>query len=188
MKGLKIILGIIYPILIILLLLSNCNRDKAGEGQENTEEDARTVKEEQVDTDTAQVDTAQAVREARNTGQTGNLKVTLLWDFYGDIDLHVMQPNGIVINFSNPQDAATGEALDVDNRQGGKGAAENIFWPNPPRGTYQVALHYFNNKNNSVPTSGICTVVVFLKGRPPKTYRVEMNHEGDLKKVVTINI
>lgn len=108
MKGLKIILGIIYPILIILLLLSNCNRDKAGEGQENTEEDARTVKEEQVDTDTAQVDTAQAVREARNTGQTGNLKVTLLWDFYGDIDLHVMQPNGIVINFSNPQDAATG--------------------------------------------------------------------------------
>lgn len=111
MKGLKIILGITYPILIILLLLSNCNRDKAGEGQENTEEDARTVKEEQVDTDTAQVDTAQAVREARNTGQTGNLKVTLLWDFYGDIDLHVMQPNGIVINFSNPQDAATGGEL-----------------------------------------------------------------------------
>ena len=98
MKGLKIILGIIYPILIILLLLSNCNRHKAGEGQENTEEDARTVKEEQVDTDTAQVDTSQAVREARNTGQTGDLKVTLLWDFYGDIDLHVMQPNGIVIN------------------------------------------------------------------------------------------
>ena len=127
MKGLKIILGIIYPILIILLLLSNCNRHKAGEGQENTKEDSRTVKEEQMDTNTAQVDTAQAVREARNTGQTGDLKVTLLWDFYGDIDLHVMQPNGIVINFSNPQDAATGGALDVDNRQGGKGAAENIF-------------------------------------------------------------
>lgn len=186
MKGLKIILGIIYPILIILLLLSNCNRHKAGESPENSKEESRTVKEEQVDT--TQVDTSQAVREARNTGQTGDLKVTLLWGFYGDIDLHVMQPNGIVINFSNPQDAATGGALDVDNRQGGEGAAENIFWPNPPRGTYQVALHYYNNKNNSVPTSGICTVVVFLKGRAPKTYRVEMNHEGDLKKVVTINI
>lgn len=132
MKGLKIILGIIYPILIILLLLSNCNRHKAGEGQENTKEDSRTVKEEQMDT--AQVDTAQVVREARNTGQTGDLKVTLLWDFYGDIDLHVMQPNGIVINFSNPQDAATGGALDVDNRQGGKGAAEKFFLAQSPKG------------------------------------------------------
>ncbi len=77
MKGLKIILGIIYPILIILLLLSNCNRHKAGESPENSKEESRTVKEEQVDTtqvdtDTVQVDTAQAVREARNTGQTGD--------------------------------------------------------------------------------------------------------------------
>lgn len=102
------------------------------------------MKEEQVDTDTAQVDTAQAVREARNTGQTGNLKVTLLWDFYGDIDLHVMQPNGIVINFSNPQDAATGGALDVDNRQGGKGAAENIFCPIP----------------QGEPTRWLCTILI----------------------------
>lgn len=186
MKGLKIILGIIYPILIILLLLSNCNRHKAGEGQENTKEDARTVKEEQMDT--AQVDTSQAVREARNTGQTGGLKVTLLWDFYGDIDLHVMQPNGIVINFSNPQDAATGGALDVDNRDGGEGSAENIFWPNPPKGKYQVYLHFFQNRSQNVPSSGVCTVVVFLKGRDPQTYRVEMNQKGDLKKVVTINI
>lgn len=144
MKGLKIILGIIYPILIILLLLSNCNRHKAGEGQENTEEDARTVKEEQVDTDTVQVDTAQAVREARNTGQTGDLKVTLLWDFYGDIDLHVMQPNGIVINFSNPQDAATGGALDVDNRQGGKGQRKIFFGPIP----------------QGEPTRWLCTILI----------------------------
>lgn len=188
MKGLKIILGIIYPILIILLLLSNCNRHKAGEGQENTEEDSRTVKEEQVDTDTAQVDTAQAVREARNTGQTGDLKVTLLWDFYGDIDLHVMQPTGFEIYYSHPQDAATGGALDVDNREGGEGSAENIFWPNPPKGKYQVYLHFFQNRSQNVPSSGVCTVVVFLKGRDPQTYRVEMNQKGDLKKVVTINI
>ena len=145
MKGLKIILGIIYPILIILLLLSNCNRHKAGESPENSKEESRTVKEEQVDTDTVQVDTAQAVREARNTGQTGDLKVTLLWDFYGDIDLHVMQPTGFEIYYSHPQDAVTGGALDVDNREGGEGSAENIFWPNPPKGKYQVYLHFFQN-------------------------------------------
>ena len=165
MKGLKIILGIIYPILIILLLLSNCNRHKAGEGQENTK-----------------------VREARNTGQTGDLKVTLLWDFYGDIDLHVMQPTGFEIYYSHPQDAVTGGALDVDNREGGEGSAENIFWPNPPKGKYQVYLHFFQNRSQNIPSSGVCTVVVFLKGRDPQTYRVEMNQKGDLKKVVTINI
>lgn len=188
MKGLKIILGIIYPILIILLLLSNCNRYKAGGDQENITEDSTTVKEEQVDTDTAQVDTVQAVREARNTGQTGDLKVTLLWDFYGDIDLHVMQPTGLEIYYSYPQDAVTGGALDVDNRDGGEGSAENIFWPNPPKGKYQVYLHYVQNRSQNVPSSGVCTVVVFLKGRDPQTYRVEMNQKGDLKKVVTINI
>ena len=143
MKGLKIILGIIYPILIILLLLSNCNRHKAGGDQENITEDSTTVKEEQVDTDTAQVDTVQAVREARNTGQTGDLKVTLLWDFYGDIDLHVMQPTGLEIYYSYPQDAVTGGALDVDNRDGGEGSAENIFGPIPPRGSIKCICTIF---------------------------------------------
>lgn len=143
MKGLKIILGIIYPILIILLLLSNCNRHKAGGDQENITEDSTTVKEEQVDTDTAQVDTAQAVREARNTGQTGDLKVTLLWDFYGDIDLHVMQPTGLEIYYSYPQDAVTGEPWMLTTETEVKDLRKTFFGPIPPRGSIKCICTIF---------------------------------------------
>ena len=138
MKGLKIILGIIYPILIILLLLSNCNRHKAGESPENSKEESRTVKEEQVDTtqvdtDTVQVDTAQAVREARNTGQTGDLKVTC-------------NPQALRFTIHIRKMLSRGEPWMLTTEKEVKGLRKTFFGPIPPRGSIKCVCTFFKIK------------------------------------------
>ena len=118
MKVLKTILIIIYPILVILLLLSNlksCNVSRTNNLGNRIEEP---------------IDTAEVVKHAEMIGQSGTLKVTLLWNFQGDIDLHVKQPNGKEIYFNAKEDANTGGFLDVDNVNGGNGSAENILEKN----------------------------------------------------------
>ena len=185
MKQLKVILGIIYPILIILLCLSNCKGCKNSRETSGSTEDlidtTRVVEE--------PVDTTSVVEQAQHTGQSGNLKVTLLWNFQGDIDLHVTQPNGKTIYYKESKDLSTGGFLDVDNRDGGNGSAENIFWANPPKGEYNVKLVYYQESQaTGNAESGICSVVVFQQGRSPQTYRVEMNRVKEEKNVVTVNI
>lgn len=177
MKQLKIFLGIIYPILILMLLLSNCRGCKRnGEPQDDIVEDPA-------------VDTTSVVEQAQQTGQSGNLKITLLWNFQGDIDLHVTQPNRKTIYYKEPTDASTGGFLDVDNTHGGNGSAENIFWENPPKGDYRVKLVYYQESQaTGIAESGICSVVVFQQGMPPQTYQVNLNRVGHVERVVTVKI
>ncbi len=182
MKVLKTILGIIYLVLIILLLLSNCR------GCEHRDS-AITEPVDTLVTEPEPADTASLVERAKRTGRTGDLKVTLLWNFYADIDLHVKQPNGNVIFYKMLKDEETGGFLDADNKIGGNGSAENIFWENPPKGEYEVSLVYYQHSSNpSEPKAGICSVIVFQAGKEPQTYQVEMSMVGEEKKVVTINI
>ena len=72
MKWLRFVFGSVYVVLILLLLLlmlRQCGRQEAPR-EDNAEE------------------------QARRTGGMGNLKVTLLWDRPGDVDLHVVEPSG----------------------------------------------------------------------------------------------
>lgn len=161
----KFILGAIYPILAILLLsnLKYCNTEVI-DHQPN-------------------LIAGDVVRQAERTGNSGDLKITLQWDFQGDIDLHVKQPNGKVIYYKKPKDSSTRGFLDVDNQNGGNGAAENIYWENPPKGEYSVSLVYFNpSKSTSIAESGTCSVVVFQQGNEPRIYKVYMKNVNDKKK------
>ena len=94
MKVLKTILIIIYPILVILLLLPNlksCNESRTNNLGDQIEEP---------------INTAEVVKHAEMIGQSGTLKVTLLWNFQGDIDLHVKQPNGKEIYYNEKEDVS----------------------------------------------------------------------------------
>lgn len=184
MKKLKTILGLVYPLLIILLLLSNCRGCKqklASKGSAEVPVDSSEVGE--------SVDSVSVVEQAQNTGQSGNLKITLLWNFQGDIDLHVTQPNGKTIFYQEPKDDSTGGFLDVDNINGGSGSAENIFWDFPPMGEYHVKLVYYNvSQSSGIAETGTCSVVIFQQGKSPQTYQVEMNNVHETKNVVTVKI
>jgi hypothetical protein len=78
---------------------------------------------------------------------TGDVKVTLSWDRLHDLDLHVIEPNGEEIQFTNPS-SATGGELDLDsgiNCMPSGTNSENIFWPpqGAPAGEYVVTVHNY---------------------------------------------
>ena len=170
MKALKYILAGTYVAIIILLLLNmqQCsNRKEESEEEPEEEEIARAI----------------------SIGNSGELKITLLWDFYADIDLHVLQPNGNRIYFRAKKDLQTGGALDVDNTEGGSGSAENIYWSQPPKGEYKVSLDFYGfSTNTENMETGECTVIVFQEGMEPKTYKTEMRTLKEHKHIVTIHV
>lgn len=175
MKAMRIVLVLTYVVLVFLLLLGllfNACRSCSLPDLPNIEggNDEPPAEEEVID-------------EALNVGQDGQLKVTLLWNFNADIDLHVIEPNGNEIYFNHKR-SSTGGYLDVDNVDGGRGSAENIFWENPPTGNYKVQLVYYS-KGNQAPTSGTCKVVVFNKDQEPQVYTVQMN-ESQRRDVVDV--
>lgn len=192
MKGLKILLGAIYAVLIILILLSLKKCDKNHEHTSNENNDS--VKTEIPVIDTPNTDTivettedTNAVDRAREIGGFGALKVTLLWDFKADIDLHVFEPNGFHICYNRKKDASTGGELDQDNRSGGPGSAENIYWTEPPSGTYNVYLKYYA-KNGMNTNSGECTVVIFREGQETEVRKVMMHQVGQEEHITTFTI
>lgn len=88
---------------------------------------------------TAQVNMGKGILE---TGQ-GQLKATLSWGFYADIDLHAVEPSGEHLYFRNKYSLSTDGYLDRDNRNGGTNATENIYWENPPAGIYTFFIDYY---------------------------------------------
>ena len=75
---------------------------------------------------------------------TGDVQVTLRWSSSADVDLHVFEPDGTEIWFSDPGPTATGGQLDVDSNVGceQEASVENVFWPDGqmPLGGYRVVV------------------------------------------------
>ena len=160
-------------VFLLILLVPSCNRSEPRFVQPEAEI----------------VDSDEDVSQAMTVGESGQLKITLLWDFPGDIDLHVEQPNGREIYYKRSRDYRTGGYLDVDNRVGGSNSAENIYWSSPIPGNYKVFLKYYSASTASnVAESGVCRVVVFQEGVQTRTFNVEMSSVGQEKYVTTVRL
>lgn len=78
----------------------------------------------------------------------GELRVSLSWHNHDDLDLHVLEPDGHRIYFSDKV-SRTGGNLDVDMNAGSgktRNAVENIVWPDARSmrvGRYQVIVHNY---------------------------------------------
>lgn len=188
MKYLKSILVSVYIILVVLLLLNNCN---GCQSRESFIRETPTINPimQPVDSIVEPVDSVEegTIERADSIGHDGKLKITLLWDFPADIDLHVEQPNGFEIYYKDEhkKDAQTGGFLDVDNQTGGRGSAENIYWENPPLGEYTVSLVYFKQQTGGE-NGGICTVVVKreINGQSKtESFRVNMRVPNKEEKI-----
>ncbi len=86
-------------------------------------------------------------RLEREGGKTGAVQVSLAWDDYNDLDLHLFCPSGERIYFNNKKSDCGGE-LDVDMnvKPVSNNAVENVVWPkNPPKGTYKVGVHFYKH-------------------------------------------
>ncbi|MBO4977815.1 MAG: hypothetical protein J6C67_03755 [Muribaculaceae bacterium] len=114
-------------------------------------------------------------------GQDGDIRVHIDWDFYGDVDLHVIQPDGEEIYFANMTSSrrSGGGELDVDNRIGGPGSQENAFWRNPAEGTYTVRLVMYRIDEES-PRGGDVHVTVKVNGQEtPYTVRLTTDSQEE---------
>lgn len=121
---------------------------------------------------------------ALNSGY-GDLKATLSWNFYADIDLHAIEPSGFHIYFGNKVSPNSGGFLDVDNIRGGPGSVENIYWEAPVDGTYTIYINYYGPYGGP---SGSCRVALFYKGQSIGVHTVNMNYESGEQPIQTVNI
>ena len=86
-------------------------------------------------------------RLEREGGKSGSVQVSLSWDDYNDLDLHLFCPSGERIYFNNRNSECGGE-LDVDMnvKPVSKTPVENVVWTsNPPKGAYKVGVHFYKH-------------------------------------------
>jgi len=130
-------------------------------------------------------------RRLRSAGaRTGDVQVSIAWNNFNDIDLHVMvEAAGPVrgvsqINFFNRR-GACGGWLDVDQNvtPWTPAAVENVFWAHnhAPYGKYTVAVHHFQNWGGANPTE--VEVVVLVDGKQSRF--VTLVQAGQPPRVVT---
>lgn len=87
----------------------------------------------------------------------GRVTVTLGWNSTADLDLHVTDPYGEEIYWLNPF-SSSGGVLDYDDwcddhgPDGQPGGPENIYWRDPPSGTYIVEIEYYDQCHYEGPT------------------------------------
>lgn len=175
MKTLNTTLILTYALLIALLLLQRCERQRNSTPSPPAgQEEAQPLPADSSD-----------VRRAREAGGSGALKITLLWDWFADVDLHVIQPNGTEICYRHTQDDSTGGQLDRDNTIGGPNSAENIFFATPPSGNYKVWLRLYKEKGDS---RGPCTLIILQDGHEPVRYEVELSPLHRERSVCTVSV
>lgn len=112
---------------------------------------------------------------------TGALQINLAWNTNNtDIDLHVLDPSGTEIYYSN-ETSRTGGQLDRDDTDGY--GPENIFWrQNAPDGEYKVWVEYYGNYGGG--RTRYFVTITTPSGA--KSFEGVLQQEGERRDVVTI--
>lgn len=87
-------------------------------------------------------------RLQREGAQSGDVQISLIWNNYNDLDLHVTCPSGEKIYFGH-RNSDCGGVLDVDMNVSptSQEPVENVYWPpnGAPHGRYKVEVVHFKN-------------------------------------------
>ena len=89
--------------------------------------------------------TALEARLDREGAKRGSVQISLMWDNWNDLDLHVITPSGEHVYHDNRRSKCGGE-LDVDMnfKPTSKTPVENVVWTEtPPPGVYRVGIRHF---------------------------------------------
>ena len=161
------------------------------ENEDNLNEHANLVAEEEVGTGisvrvTDEEDRELMERLAREGGKSGVVQISLAWDDYNDLDMHVFCPSGERIYFNNRKSACGGE-LDVDMnvRPKSKKPIENVVWTDQaPDGEYKIGVHFYRHHRKRR-TKKTCQfrLRVVTYGQA-KEYTGELTH-GDPMSLIT---
>jgi hypothetical protein len=90
------------------------------------------------------------VEQAGGRYENNEIRVSLIWESYSDLDIHCITPTGRHISYSDKRDGRGGY-LDIDMNAGSgqtKAPVENIRWAdNAPQGRYRFYVHNFADRN-----------------------------------------
>ena len=103
--------------------------------------------------------TALEKRLQREGAKRGSVQISLMWDNWNDLDLHVITPTGEHIYHDNRTSDCGGELdIDMNFKPTSKSPVENIVWTKtPPPGVYRVGVRHYK-----IHTRGIFSWVPFL--------------------------
>ena len=111
-------------------------------------------------------------RLEREGAMTGDVQISLMWENFNDLDLHVVCPSGERIHGGNKKSECGGE-LDVDAnvRPETKKPVENVVWPGvtAPSGTYQVYVHHYKKHRKR-------------RTKDPTGFQIIVNNVGDYRE------
>lgn len=161
------------------------------ENEDNLNAHADLVAQEEVGTGisvrvTEEEDRELMERLAREGGKSGVVQISLAWDDYNDLDMHVFCPSGERIYFNNRKSECGGE-LDVDMnvRPKSKTPIENVVWTGEaPDGEYKIGVHFYRHHRKRR-TKKTCQfrLRVVTYGQA-KEYSGELTH-GDPMSMIT---
>ncbi len=111
-------------------------------------------------------------RLQREGAMTGDVQISLMWENFNDLDLHVVCPSGERIHGGNKISECGGE-LDVDAnvRPETKKPVENVVWPgvSAPPGEYQVYVHHYKKHRKR-------------RTKDPTSFQIIVNNAGDYRE------
>ncbi len=120
-------------------------------------------------------------RLEREGAQSSDVQISLMWNNYNDLDLHVVCPSGERIHGGNKKSACGGE-LDVDAnvRAETRKPVENVFWEEgkAPAGNYQVYVHHYKKHQKRKSKDPTKFQVIVTPGGEPLEYNGELS-SGD---------
>lgn len=159
MKNKLVTLIAVMLISVMTVSLTGCSSFLAGifnlgsgikdQGEDTTQES--TLSEEELNN---QLENAGAL--------TGAITVSMLWNTYDDLDLHVYTPTGEEIYFSNP--SAGGGTLDVDANAYDdslvESPVENIYFSAPGSGTYSVYIYNYYDRTEGYGSDYLVRITV----------------------------
>ena len=130
-------------------------------------------------------------RLEREGAQSSDVQISLMWNNYNDLDLHVVCPSGERIHGGNKTSACGGE-LDVDAnvRAETRKPVENVFWEEgkAPAGNYQVYVHHYKKHDKRKSKDPTKFQVIVNQGGVPYEYNGELSAGDPIMMVAEFNL
>ena len=129
-------------------------------------------------------------RVEREGGDSGIVQISLAWDDYNDLDLHVFCPSDERIYFNNKKSECKG-VLDVDMnvRPVSRKPVENVVWKSDaPLGSYKVGVHFYkHHRKKRTKRTTKYTLLVSTHGRT-KTYKGRIKYGTAMQMVTSFTL
>ncbi len=117
-----------------------------------------------------------------------DLQVLLFWDTDGtDVDLHVTEPSGEIVNYTHPVSSTTGGRLDRDDTDGY--GPEIFSLGAAPAGVYEIAAHYYGDRGTGQTSATV--MVVAREGTDEERrwrFEVPLTRAGEKAVLATIDL